>query len=350
MKVGTIKACGAALTLFVIFISAGCRPGREQPAAAGPVSVVAARVASAETGREFAYSGTIVESETLPQSFSVTGTVTRVHVNEGDFVAKGAVLAEIDDATYRQGLEMTKAAEKQAEDAFERLSRMYKNGNIPEIKYIEVETGLRRARAAAAIAEKSVADCRLRASASGYVARRSIEPGQVVMPSLDSITIVRIDKVYARVPVPENDVAVLRKGDRAVVRIGALGRKEFEGRIEDIGVMADPLAHSYKIRIAVANPDLIIKPGMVCTTSIKGLETGSGLVLPNQAVLVDETGRNYVYCLDQAGARASVRYIKLGELLQNGIRVTDGLKEGDLVVVSGQHKLVDGAAVRVVEK
>lgn len=348
MDPNTRKIIGAALALVIIL--AGCRARHEAPAPAGPIKVIVQRVAPAETGREFAYSGTIVESETLPQSFSVAGTVTKVNVNEGDFIAKGMVLAEIDDTTYRQTLEMTKAAEKQAEDAFNRLSKMYKNGNLPEIKYVEVETGLQKAKAAEAIAEKNVADCRLKSNASGYVGKRSIEPGQVAMPSLDFITIVRIDKVYARIPVPENDVAMLHKGDRTVIRIGALGGKEFEGRIEDIGVMADPLAHSYKIRVAVANPEQVIKPGMVCTASVQGMEKSSGLVIPNQAVLVDETGRNYVYCLDQAGGKASVRFVKLGELLQNGIRIAEGLKEGDSVVVSGQHKLVDGAAVQVVDR
>lgn len=338
------------IALVVAILLAGCRAGGAARRGPGPVRVVVSRVALAETGREFAYSGTMTESETLPQSFAVTGTVTRVHVNEGDVVARGALLAEIDDENYRQALEMTRAAEKQAEDAFQRLSRMYKNGNLPEIKYVEVETGLQRARAAAAIARKNVADCHLRADASGYVGKRSVDPGMMAVPGLAAITVVRIDKVFARVPVPENDLPLLHEGGPVAIRIGALGGREFAGRIEDIGVVADPLAHSYKVRIAVANPDRAIKPGMVCTASVKGLERSSGLVVPNRAVLVDETGRHYVYRLDAAGNRAFVRTVRLGELLQNGIRVTEGLGAGDAVVVSGQHKLVDGAAVQAVER
>jgi membrane fusion protein, multidrug efflux system len=342
------KTCGAVLAFLVIFT--GCRTRREAGTKTSPVRVVVSRVAPAETGREFAYSGTITESETLPQSFSVTGTVTRVYVNEGDVVAKGTLLAELDDTSYRQTLEMIEATQKQAEDAFNRLSRMYKNGNLPEVKYIEVETGLQKARAAAAIAKKNVDDCRLRANAPGYVGKRGVDPGMVAIPGLDSITIVRIDKVFARVPVPENDITLLHKGDRTAIRIGALSSREFDGKIESIGVLADPIAHSYRIRIAIDNPDRAIKPGMVCTAVVKGLEKSSGLVIPNQAVLVDETGRNYVYRLDRIGNKASVRYIKLGELLQNGIRITEGLSEGDSIVVAGQYKLVDGAAVQVVER
>ena len=82
------KTCGAFLALLLIFT--GCRARREAGMGAGPVRVVVSRVAPAETGREFTYSGTITESETLPQSFAVAGTVTRVYVNEGDVVAKVA--------------------------------------------------------------------------------------------------------------------------------------------------------------------------------------------------------------------------------------------------------------------
>jgi membrane fusion protein (multidrug efflux system) len=341
-------ALGLALVLCVLF--SGCRTERETRRATGPVNVIVRKVAPADTGREFAYSGTISESESAPQSFSVTGTVTRVHVNEGDIVVKGQLLAELDDTSYRDTYEMARAAEKQAEDAFNRLSRMFKNGNLPEVKYVEAETGLTRARSAAAIARKNLADCCLYASASGYVGKRSVDPGMVALPNLASITIVRIDRVFARVPVPENDIVLVRKGQRAAVTVGALGSREFEGKVEDIGVVADPLAHAYKIRIAVPNPDRAIKPGMVCAAVIKGLERSSGLVIPNEAVLVDEAGRNYVYCLDPSGARAFVRYVKLGELLQNGVRVAEGLREGEVLVVSGQHKLVNGSPVQVVER
>ncbi len=338
----------AALLALIPVIFSGCHDRRPVSAAPAPIRVVVRPVASDQGGPPFAYSGTIEESETFPQSFAVAGTVARVLVNEGDQVDRGTLLAEIDDATYRQTLEMARASLRQAEDAYTRLSRMYRNGHLAEVKYVEVATALERARASAAIAARNLADCRLRASSTGYVAKRSIHPGMVVMPHVDSITVVKIDRVFARVPVPENDLARLHPGDPATIRIGAVGAREFDGLIEEIGVVADPLAHSYTVRIAIANPDRVIKPGMVCTAAMKGLERNAGLVVPNPAVLVDETGRHYVYCLDGSGRQAHVRRVTLGELLQNGIRVTGGLKAGDSVVVSGQHKLTDGAAVQVV--
>jgi RND family efflux transporter MFP subunit len=309
---------------------------------------VVQKVGLAGEAQEFAYSGTITESETMPLSFPVAGSVARVLVDEGDKVMTGMLLAEIDDTSYRNAYDMAKSAEKQAEDAFNRLSRMYKNGNLPEVKYVEVESGLQRARSAAANAKKNLDDCRLYARTDGFVGKRAIEPGMIAMPNLASITVVRIDKVYARIPVPENDIALVRKGDPAKVRIGALGTGEFPGTIEDIGVVADPMARTYKIRIAVANPDRAIKPGMVCTAVLHSAGRSRGLVVPNEAVMVDETGRNFVYGLDATGAKARLTYVKIGALLAGGIEITEGLSANDMVVVSGQHKLADGAPVLVV--
>jgi membrane fusion protein, multidrug efflux system len=341
----TIKAMIAILSLPFLF--SACRSTDKIPAAA-PAKVVVQRVIAAGSDREFAYSGTIVESETTPHSFAVAGTVTRVHVDEGQAVTKGMLLAEIDDTSYRNGYDMAKSAEKQAEDAFNRLSRMYKNGNLPEVKYVEAESGLQRARAAAANAKKNLDDCRLYAHAAGYVGRRAIEPGMIAMPNLASITVVGIDKVYARIPIPENDIALVRKGDPGTVRIGALATREFQGTVEDIGVVAEPLARTYRIQIAVANPDRAIKPGMVCTAVLQSAGRSRSLVVPSEAVMVDETGRNFVYGLDATGAKARLIYVKIGALLAGGTEITDGLAANDIIVVSGQHKLADGASVLVV--
>jgi membrane fusion protein (multidrug efflux system) len=344
MKARTI--CLAGLALLILF--SDCRTARDTASEAGPIKVVVHKVRSAEESLPFVYSGTIVESQTIPLSFSVTGTVVRVHVQEGQAVVKGQLLAEIDDATYRSAWEMTQAAEKRAEDAFHRLSRMYQNGNLPEVKYVEVESGLTQARAAAAVARKSLDDCRLSATVSGFVGKRSIEPGMTALPNVTSITLVRIDKVFARVPIPENDIALVHKGDRATIRIGALGDEARSGTVEDVGVEADPLAHTYRVRIAVPNSDGTIKPGMVCTALLRTPGQSRRLIVPTEAVLVDETGRNYVYTLDPSRGKALWTPVKIGALFADGIEIQEGLAAGAEVVVSGQHRLTDQAAVTVV--
>jgi RND family efflux transporter MFP subunit len=301
----------------------------------------------ADGAQDIAYSGTIEESVTIPLSFSSIGTVSQVFVSEGSAVKKGQLLATLDSTTYRNAYAMAHSTEQQAEDAYNRLTPMHKNGNLPEIKYVEVETGLQQAKAAAAIARKSLDDCNLYATTDGFVGRRSIDPGMATVPGIASITLVKIAKVYARVSVPENEIALIKKGNKAKIMIGALGNQVHTGTVEETGVVADPLAHSYRIKIGIENKNLEIKPGMICNVTLENIDAPRGVVVPAGAVMVDETGKNFVYVISSQH-RASRKNVITGSLLNNGIEIIDGVQANESVVVKGQHKLVDNALVQIV--
>jgi membrane fusion protein, multidrug efflux system len=312
-----------------------------------PTKVQVERIGPVEALQDLTYSGTIEESESIPHSFPSPGTVSRVYVTEGEFVKKGEVLATLDSATFKNSYAMMEATQQQAEDAYNRLTPMHKNGTLPEIKYVEVETGLQKAKAAAAIARKSLDDCSLFATSDGYVGKRSIEPGSTAVPGLPAITIVKINKVFARISVSENEVALIQKRQKAAIVVGALGSAAYIGTVEEIGVVADPIAHSYRIKVGVQNKDLRMKPGMICTATIESPGAVRGVLVPSHSVIVDESGKNFVY-LVSSDKKAIRKYVVTGRLLNSGIEVLEGLHVNDVVVVAGQHKLVDNASVQTV--
>jgi len=314
----------------------------------GIIEVETEQVKQIDGSEVLAYSGTIEESESIPLSFSVVGSVAKVLVSEGDFVKQGQLLAVLNDETYKNAYEMSLALQKQAEDAYNRLLPMYKNGNLPEIKLVEVETGLQQAKSATLITKKNVDDCKLYSPVDGIVGKRSIEPGMSAIPNLTSITIVKIEKVFARVPVSESEISSIKNGDKAKIKIGALNNSEFTGTVEEIGVMADPIAHTYKIKIGIVNKNLQIKPGMICNVIIKKNNEAKGLFAPSRAVLVDEQGRSFVYFVNNN--KAIRKYVKVGKLLSNGVEIIEGLNDGEQIVVAGQQKLVDNSSVHIVNR
>jgi RND family efflux transporter MFP subunit len=316
----------------------------------GIIEVETAQVKQIDGSEVLSYSGTIEESESIPLSFSVVGSVAKVLVSEGDFVKKGQLLAVLNDETYKNAYDMSLATLKQAEDAYNRLLPMYKNGNLPEIKLVEVETGLQQAKSASLIAKKNVDDCKLYSPVDGIVGKRSIEPGMSAVPNLTSITIVKIEKVFAKVPVSESEISSIKKGDKAKIKIAALNNSEFIGAVEEIGVMADPIAHTYKVKIGIENKTHQIKPGMICNVALYKNKSNKaeGLFVPNRAVLVDEQGRNFVYVVNNN--KAVRKYVKTGKLLSNGIEITEGLNDGEQIVVAGQQKLVDNSSVHIVNR
>ena len=191
------------------------------------------------------YVGIVEESVSVPVSFLTTGQVVKVYVTEGQKVKKGQLLAELNSSNYQSMYDMSLAKEKQAEDAFTRLSVLYKKGSLPEIKYIEIQTGVEQARSATQITLKNLNDCKLYAPMSGIIGKRSIEPGMGILPGISVMTLVKIDKVFIKVSVPENEISKIRTGQKAKISVAALDNEQFEGTIEEKGVMASPLSHTY---------------------------------------------------------------------------------------------------------
>ena len=328
----------------------GCGKNDAKEADNSVVKVETEQVKYADGSQMMSYSGTMEESETVPMSFNGVGTVLKVLVKEGDFVRKGQLLAVMNDETSKNAYQMSLATQKRAQDAYNRLLPMYKNGTLPEIKFIEVETALQQANSAAAISKKNLEDCRLYSLTDGMVGKRSIEPGMSVMPGIAGITVVKIEKVFARFSVSENEIVQIKKGQKAQIKVGALGNEEFSGVVEEVGVMADPIAHTYKVKVAITNRDRKLKPGMICNVFLDNCKPGSRLVVPNSSVLVDERGRNYVYTVNSSNNTVQRKYIKTGEMLTNGIVVAEGLSSGENVITAGQHKVVDNALVQVIKK
>lgn len=345
-KVTYIKV-GILISL-VIFLASGCKNSAYSEISQ-PVNVVVREVRQANFKQDLTYSGTIEESETIPLNFSSIGTVSQVLVSEGDWVCKGTLLAKLDNTTYQHTYEMALAMQQRAEDAYKRLTPMHENNTIPEIKYVEITTRLREAKSATAMAKKNLDDCNLYATIDGFIGKRSIEPGMMTVPNMTPITLVKIDKVFARIPVPENEIATIRKGEKAFVSVRAVDA-EYMGIVEEIGVVADVLSHTYKIKIAIANRDRNLKPGMVCSAVLHHQNNTRGLTVPNQAILIDEEGHPFVYTIDPHHQKAIRKTITVKNYMRDGVEVTSGLNKNELVVIQGQHKLVDQAKIKIVKE
>lgn len=304
-------------------------------------------VRTANPDFDIKYSGTIEESGNITLNFGVVGIVSRVLVNEGDPVKKGDLLAELNSDAYQYAWEMALSRQKQAEDAYKRLKIMYNNKNLPEIKLIDVETKLQEAKSLASIAKKNLNDCKLYATSDGVVGRRTIEPGMNAMPDLTVLNIVMIDPIFAKVAVSENEISQTHVGEQATIAIPAIGPEIHHATVKEIGVMADPLTHTYKVKIAIPNPELKIKPGMICNVSLHRKSSRPSLMVPSQAVITDTDGKNFVYAVDRAGQKAVKKFVTPGKLLEEGVEIIAGLDQGERIVVSGQHKISDASLIQI---
>jgi len=347
---GSKRRWHAGLALGVGLVSlaeTGCGRAAALPVAP-PQAVQVAAARQTDSARDLRMSGTIEAERSSSLSFSVPGTVEEVLVQEGEAVRRGQALASLSSRSYRDALGITKAKADQAEDAYRRLEPMHRNHTLPEIKWVEVEAGVQQARLSLSMAQKNLDDTILRAPEAGFVARRNVEAGATAIPGPPAIVLVQTRTVLATAPVPETQVAGVRRGQQARVVVAALGRT-FEGAVRELGVVANPLTRTYAAKVAVQNPDGALRVGMVAEVFLRQQNPTLAVVVPHEAVRVDESGKPCVYVVGK-DRRLQRRAVGVTGFLGEGTALSEGVSAGEQVVTSGSPMLADGMLVKVADE
>lgn len=339
------SGAGKAIAAGGILVAAlgACRSEEVASAPLPPVVRISAASASTSSA-DLMLSGSLEADLSVAVSFKGMGTVQKVLVSEGQSVRQGQILAIQDAASLKDQLATAKAKARQAEDAYDRLEPMHKNGTIPEIKWVEVETGRDQARSLVSMARRNLEDAALHAPLSGIVAKRSVEPGEQAPLGLAAFTIVQTGTMLATVPVAEKEVTRLRPGIPARVRVDASGR-EYVGKIREIGIEADPLTRTYKVKVAIPNPGGELRVGMVADVRLHGTANAPTVTVPTAAVLVDASDRRFLWVESQG--KVQRRTVRVAGFLKEAVAIDSGITAGENVVISGTPMLSDGAAVRV---
>ncbi|MGN0187020.1 MAG: efflux RND transporter periplasmic adaptor subunit [Paludibacteraceae bacterium] len=308
-----------------------------------PVNVRISVIDSLHSGIIRTYVGEVEENSSLSLSFATAGTVEQVFVREGDHVRKGDLLASVDKQKARNAHNAAKAALTQADDGYKRLKQVYDQGSIAEVKWVEMQTNLEKAQSMEAIARKQLNDCDLYAPCNGIIGSCNAKIGGNLLPGQSAMTLLDITQVQVVFTVPENEIATIQLGDQGKIEVPALNNQTFTGKIGDRSLTANRLAHTYKVKIALDNQRQQLLPGMVCKVYIPQSGTG-GFVIDGKAVQTRPEGIS-VWCISQG--RAVRRTVESSQFVANGVLITNGLAQGDTIIVEGQQKLYDGAIVNI---
>lgn len=312
------------------------------------IGVVVEKVAASENLAQMPYVGVVEEESSTSVSFTGMAMLKSMTVSEGQPVKKGQLLAVIDETQARNTLATTKAALDQAKDAYERMKLLHDNQSLPDMKWVEVESKVAQAQSAYDMAKKNLEDCRIYAPVSGVVGTKIMGVGETVLPTEPVLTILSIDNVKVRVSIPEREIATINSGTATTITVDALQGETFRGGRIEKGVSADPLTHTYDIRILVPNPGRKLLPGMVARVEMKNVEsekmsTGGRISLPVKAVQQSTDKSLFVWTVQQGKAHRTT--VSVGQVTGNRIIVDSGLQEGDQVIVEGYQKVGEGTPV-----
>ncbi len=196
-------------------------------------------------------------------------------------------------------------------------------------------------------------DATLRSPLSGVVLERKVEEGELVSPNAPAFVIANTTSVKAVFGVPDVELEKLKSGRVLTVTSDAMPGREFAGRVSRIAPSADPNSRVFEIEVTIPNPDDELKPGMIASLELVSESVGeTSNVVPLGAVVRSKTDPNgySVFVVQDIDGKKIVRLrdAKLGEAFGNTVAVTNGLREGELVVTNGSAYLVDGETVEII--
>jgi membrane fusion protein (multidrug efflux system) len=360
-----LRRLGWSTIIAALCVIAGCGCAVAQGASSPPAVSV-----SPATLRQVTETGDLIGRVTAIDKVDIVarvpGFIEERYFTEGQKVKTGDLLFRIEQATYkaavdqqRANLAKAKAAEVNAALQLQRGRELLHNQNIPQATVDQraadeaaAQANVLQAEALLQQAEINLGYTEIRSPINGRIGIANFTVGNLVDPSSGKLaTIVSQDPIYVVFQSSERDIleykrriAEYKDGHVTVhIRLPNGNAYPHPGLTNLLDIQVDATTDTVLVRAQVANPEGLLIPGGVVGVTVERAAPRSALVVPQSAVLLDQAGR-YVLVVDEA-KKVELRRVTTGVEQGRDVVVTNGLKQGELVIVEGIQKVRPGQVV-----
>jgi len=339
-----------------------------------PIAVAVAPVQGVDQPIAIEATGGFEAAESSDVAPETSGTVTATLVDIGDRVKAGDVLVRVQGINAGLRLDEARAAASRAESNVKlaeaqndlaqttaaRYAALVATGDVSKTVADQAKTqaetaiqsvktaqaSLAEARAQLALAEKAVADVVIVAPFAGYIAERKVSKGEYVQPSTAVVKLVSLDPLRLRLTVPGVQAGQVQVGQITQCTVDAFPGRTFTGKVTAINPALAADSRTMGIEARVPNPDALLKPGMFAVARIETGKTERAMLVPRKALIEDANTNSYrVFVIDKDN-HAHLRVVQLAaRQLQDAVRLTGGVAEGERVATTHLADLYDGATV-----
>jgi multidrug efflux system membrane fusion protein len=372
LKIGLGIAQAAVLVVLMTVINGCHQPTQVEAKSPTPVHLVDVTLES--SSEDLRYSASVLPLAQANLSFKSAGYVTEIKqvagadgrrrdIGPGDYVSRGAVLAQIRHQDLKNQLDQAaatlvqaQAQHVQATQDYERAKALYATQSLikpdfdqAQARFDSTLAGVDQAKANVHQAQLALQDADLTAPFSGYILARNIELGNLAAPGTPAFTIADTSAVKISFGVPDYAVRRLRLGQQFSIHLQD-DPKEYNGRVTSIAASADEKNRVFAIEVTVPNPKALLKPGMIASLSLTGVHKAAVSSVPLSAVVGDPSsaGHYAVFVASEQGGKwvAHLRPVALGETHESDVAV-EGVNPAEKVVVVGAAGLKDGDLIQV---
>ncbi|PKP12565.1 MAG: efflux RND transporter periplasmic adaptor subunit [Bacteroidetes bacterium HGW-Bacteroidetes-3] len=275
------------------------------------------------------------------------GNVTAILVKEGQKVAAGQLLIQLDDSAIKNSINELNTQLSLAKTTFERQERLWNQKIGSEMQYLQAKAQKESLENNLATLKTQARKMRITAPFSGVVDEIFPRLGELTSPQMPIVRLLNIDNMYVEAEITETYLPIIKAGTETVVHFTSIN-KEIKSKISQVGNYINPANRSFKISINLENKDQSIKPNLLADIKIVDFET-KGIIIPAALVQQDQNGKDYVFTVVSENNEQKVvkNLITAGNEYNHEIFVSAGLKETDTLVNAGARFVKEGDHVKI---
>jgi len=281
-------------------------------------------------------------NEAIDVRAEITAAVTSIRFEEGQWVEKGTVLVELENASQLAAVASAKAALVESSSQLKRSEELFKTNVVAASQLEQLKAKQEADQASVHAAESRLVQTVIRAPFAGRLGLRRVSIGSIVDTSTVITTLDDTSRIKLDFEVPEVFVARLQPGLMVTARSAAWPNVTFSGEVTSVDTRINPVTRTVSVRALLPNEDGKLRPGMFLTVALLR-EDVTALMVPEEAI-VPERSKQYVYTVDAANA-VSLREVQTGRRRPGEVEIISGLTAGERVITEGTQKVRPGQIV-----
>lgn len=334
----------------LIFITA-CQPSNSPPAKSSerggsPSLVEVAAVKLQILNRIDSYTGDVKARRMVRIFTQEAGKLLELPYYEGDTVKKSDLLVQLDDALLKAQFNKAQATYQQTQINNKRFHLLAAKKMVAEEEVLRAETEEKIAKADQELLATRLSYSQITAPFNGVITARLAEVGDIVTANTQVYTLLDPNSLFIETSLPEYSFAQLKLHDKATIHIDALGAATWQGRVSRLHPTLDPNTRQGKVEITLNSLPNTAKVGQFARVTFDTLLQPQ-LTVPYSALRRDREGE-FVF-LVASDKRVTRQTVHSGLRLAELVEITEGLSEGQLIVIRGFLGLQAGKTVQIAQ-
>jgi membrane fusion protein (multidrug efflux system) len=341
-----IKRLYLPLLLVFLSLSGSDTSVAQQPqdANAAPVRVLVIKAETLSFPLSAEALGNARANEAIDVRAEITAAITAIRFDESQWVEKGDVLVELENAAQLAAVASARAALVESSSQLKRSEELFKTNVVAASQLEQLKAKQEADLASLHAAQSRLVQTVISAPFAGRLGLRRVSLGSIVGTDTVITTLDDTSRIKLDFEVPEVFLARLQPGLAVTAHSAAWPEQIFSGEVASVDTRVDPVSRTISVRAILPNADGHLRPGMFLTVSLLRQDV-TALMVPEEAI-VPERSKQFVYVVDDANV-VSLREIQTGRRRPGEVEILSGLNEGELVITEGTQKVRAGQTVEI---